>query len=134
MDVLLPTRRRIEALICYRKCGFAISNKREISPDASGAAFVEELVAAQIGSLRIRDNDILIPGTTIPSRSSPTAASTATWLASRGDQAFRLHRFLHLRARGDSVDVGLDVRPFCQIDLDAGGPAQDREHVGVRNR
>ena len=42
-----------------------------------------------------------------------------------------LHRLLHLGARSHAIDIGFDVRPFGQVDLNARGPAQHREQIGV---
>src|ERR1700674_3960846 len=62
-------------------------------------------------------------------RSWPIAAITRP--APSFDEAFRLHRFLHLGPGGHARLESLDVRPLREIDLVHAGPVEDREKVGV---
>ena len=49
-------------------------------------------------------------------------------------QAFRPHRRLHGRARGDAVAIALQHRPLRQVDLQPPRPAEHGEQVTVRRR
>ncbi len=52
----------------------------------------------------------------------------------RLDQAFREHRFLHLRPLADAVEIGLQVRVLREVELQPDRPAQHREQIAVGDR
>src|SRR5436853_4751773 len=51
-----------------------------------------------------------------------------------GDQAFSLHRFLHLGPRRDALSVLLQVRPLGKIDLCRLGPVREHEQIRIGYR
>src|SRR5512139_4023317 len=44
------------------------------------------------------------------------------------------HRFLHLGARGDAIEEGLECRPAAEVDTDEVAPARDHEQVRIGDR
>src|SRR5438552_12095826 len=49
-------------------------------------------------------------------------------------EAFGLERLLHLGARRDAREIGADVAPRAEVDVDELAPAQRHEGIGVGHR
>src|SRR5437879_2949711 len=64
-------------------------------------------------------------------RESASERATACSRSALLDQSLSLHGLFHLGASGNAVDVGCQIGPLAEIDVDARRPTQHGEKIGI---